>query len=296
MAIESAPRGRQGFYSSFVQIGVPLGVVLANLMFLLAGAVLSSAEFLQWGWRVAFLPSLALVGIGMFVQMYLEEPDEFERVVPAPSPILQVIQHHATDILLAGGAFVASNTCFYMAITYAVAFGAKTVGIPQQRMRAAVLIASAAMIPTVVASGTLSDRFGRRGIFTVGAALATLWAFAFFPLIETGSLTAVTTAITVELFALSLMYGPQAALFAELFPVELRYSGASLGYQVGAVFGGGFAPIIATALYERFHSSVFIGAYLFAICTLSLISIVALSHRAKRSVVISASGFLPGRV
>jgi MFS family permease len=118
----------------------------------------------------------------------------------------------------------------------------------------------------------------------VGAALAGAWAFAIFPLIESGSLLGITVAISVELVLLSLMYGPQAALFAELFPVEMRYSGASLGYQVGSVFGGGFAPIIATALFERFHSSFLIGVYLFTMCMLSLISVIVLHRRAMKAI------------
>jgi MFS family permease len=290
MAIESAPPGTQGFYSSFVQMGVPLGVVLANVVFLVASALVSPDAFQIWGWRIAFLLSIALVGIGIFVQVYLEEPDEFERAAPRvgaarrmsnTSPVMRVLKGHATDVVLAGGAFLANNTCFYIAITYAVAYGASTLKIPQNTMLAAVMIGSVAMIPTLIMSGSISDRFGRRGIFILGAALAGLWAFAIFPLIESGSPLRITVAISVELMVLSLMYGPQAALFAELFPVEVRYSGASLGYQVGSVFGGGFAPIIATALFERFHSSFPLAVYLFAMCMISLISAVFLSLRAS---------------
>ena len=293
MAIESAPHGKRGFYSSFVQVGVPLGVVLANVVFLAVSALVSPQDFQAWGWRIAFLLSIALVAISIFVQFQLEEPDEFERAaaqqgtskVGAPaSPVVRVLKGHATDVMLAGGAFLANNTCFYIAITYAVAYGASTVGISQNTMLSAVMIGSVIMIPTLIASGAISDRIGRRGIFMVGAALAALWAFAIFPLIESGSPVAITVAISVELTLLSLMYGPQAALFAELFPVEVRYSGASLGYQVGSVFGGGFAPIIATALFARFHSSLSIAIYLFTMCTLSLVSIILLSVRAKQGV------------
>jgi|KBSSwiStaDraftv2_1062776.scaffolds.fasta_scaffold06528_2 MFS family permease len=292
MAIESAPRGRQGFYGSFAQIGVPLGVVLANVVFLAVSALVSPDDFQAWGWRIPFLFSIVLVAIGIFVQFYLEEPEEFERAVPRSGgaqnrseswPVVKVLKGHSTDVLLAGGAFLANNTCFYIAITYAVAYGASTLKIPQQTMLAAVMIGSVAMVPTLIASGGISDRLGRRGIFMAGASLAGLWSFAIFPLIESRSPLAITVAIGVELVLLSLMYGPQAALFAELFPVEVRYSGASLGYQVGSVFGGGFAPIIATALFERFHSSSTIAVYLFVMCALSLLSTIFLSLRAART-------------
>jgi metabolite-proton symporter len=287
LAIESAPPGKRGFYGSFVQIGVPLGVVLANVVFLLAGVLLPSESFLAWGWRVPFLLSVALVAIGIYVQLVLEEPEAFEqaraKAPPKASPLIQVLKDHRADVLLAGGAFIANNTCFYVAITYAVAYGASTVGIPKETMLAAVMIGSVVMAPALIVCGALSDRIGRRGIFMLGAVLSGLWAFAIFPLIETGSPVAITAAIGVELVLISLMYGPQAALFAELFPVEVRYSGASLGYQIGSVFGGGFAPIIATALFERFRSSEPISIYLAAMCAVSLVCTAILARRASKA-------------
>ena len=289
MAIESAPPGTRGFYSSFVQVGVPVGVVLANVVFIAVSSLVPPDAFQVWGWRIPFLLSIVLVAVGVFVQYRLEEPEEFERAAPRAVsagstawPVTRILKGHSIDVLLAGGAFVANNTCFYVAITYAVAYGVSRVHIPQSTMLAAVMIGSVIMIPALIACGGVSDRFGRRGIFIVGALLTGLWAFAIFPLIETGSPVAITAAITIELLLISLMYGPQAALFAELFPVEVRYSGASLGYQVGSVVGGGFAPIIATALFERFQSSLSIAVYLSVMCAITLISIVVLSIRAGR--------------
>jgi metabolite-proton symporter len=295
LAIESAPPGKQGFYGSFVQIGVPLGVVLANVVFLLAGVLLPASHFLDWGWRVPFLLSVALVAIGIYVQLVLEEPEAFEQAKardrPKTSPLTQVLRDHTADVLLAGGAFIANNTCFYVAITYAVAYGARSVGVPKETMLTAVMIGSVVMVPALIACGAMSDKIGRRGIFMLGAVLSGLWAFAMFPLIDTGSPIAITAAIAVALVLISLMYGPQAALFAELFPVEVRYSGASLGYQIGSVFGGGFAPIIATALFERFKSSTSIAVYLAAMCAVSLVSTAILGRRAARaSAAHSASG------
>lgn len=287
LAIESAPPGRQGFYGSFVQIGVPLGVVLANVVFLLAGVLLPADHFLDWGWRVPFLLSVALVLIGVYVQLVLEEPEAFETAKadphPKTPPLMRILKEHLPDVLLAGGAFVANNTCFYVAITYAVAYGATSVGVPKETMLMAVMIGSVVMIPVLIACGAVSDRLGRRGIFMLGAVLCGLWAFAMFPLIDTGSAVAITVAITVALVLISLMYGPQAALFAELFPVEVRYSGASLGYQIGSVFGGGFAPIIATALFARFESGWSIAIYLFAMCMVSLASTAMLAQRARKA-------------
>jgi metabolite-proton symporter len=291
LAIESAPASRQGFYGSFAQIGVPLGVLLANVVFLVMGARVAPDAFLDWGWRVPFLASFVLVGIGAYVQFSIEESAEFDEVVhqrqaagaprAARSPVLSVIASHPSEVLLAGGAFVANNTCFYVAITYAVAYGTATLHLSKTLMLAAVMVGSVIMTPALVACGWISDHWGRRPPFMLGAALTGVWAFAFFPLIETGSPLAIGLSVSVELVLISLMYGPQAALFAELFPVEVRYSGASLGYQLGAVVGGGFAPIIATALFERFQSTTPIAVYLAVMCAVSLACTALLSARAR---------------
>jgi MFS family permease len=283
LAIESAPPNRQGFYGSFVQIGVPLGVVSANAVFLLASALIDPASFLVWGWRIGFLVSIGLIFIGLYIHWNVAEPQPVKENTPASaagsSPLLTVLREHGRVVLLAGGAFVANNVCFYIAITYAVAYGTATIGMAREVLLLAVMIGSVAMIPALIVCGALSDRYGRRGIFLLGAILSGLWAFAVFPLIESKSPVAVTVAITVALFFVSLMYGPQAALFAELFPKHVRYSGASLGYQIGTVAGGGFAPIIATALFARYHSSTPISIYLCAMCAVSLVSILLLGRR-----------------
>lgn len=293
LAIESAPANRQGFFGSFVQIGVPLGVLLANLIFFLIGAQLAPDAFMTWGWRVPFLLSLLLVGVGMYVQLRLEDSPEFKsaRKTPAKkveqekqkSPILSVIVSHPKEILLAGGAFIANNTCFYVAIAYVVAYGTSDLGLSRELLLGSIMFGSLLMVPALIGFGRISDHVGRLRPFMLGAALTGVWAFAFFPLIETLEPWAVVLAITVELLLISLMYGPQAALFAELFPVEVRYSGASLGYQLGSVFGGAFAPIIATALFAQFGSSMPIAIYLAVMCLISFTctALLAVQSRAR---------------
>lgn len=288
LAIETAPEGKRGFYGSFVQVGVPLGVVLANSVFLLISLMTSDESFMQWGWRIGFIISIVLILIGIAIHFGVNEPDEGDRTdtpevgaQPAQSPIVHAIRHHWKAILLAGGAFVANNTCFYVAITYAVAYGSVEVGVDRDLLLLAVMVASLVMIPVLLVCGALSDRFGRLGIFQVGAVLSGVWAFAIFPLIETGVPFFVLAAIAVALILISFMYGPQAALFAELFPKSVRYSGASLGYQIGSVVGGGFAPIIATALYAEFGTSTAISGYLAAMCAVSFISVVLLGLQAR---------------
>jgi metabolite-proton symporter len=291
MAIESAPAGKRGFYGSFVQMGVPSGLVLANVVFLLVSHYVSPENFLVWGWRIPFLLSFALVLIGFYVQFHLEEPGEFKQAVPAAGegkpgkpkalPLAKVLTGHLPEVLLAGGAFIANNTCFYVAITWIVAYGSSTLGIAKETMLAAVMTASLLMVPILMLCGAISDRYGRRGIFMLGAVLAGLWLFVMFPMVESRSVLLIMIAISVEMALIAMMYGPQAALFAELFPVEVRYSGASLGYQIGSVFGGGFAPIIATGLFAKFGSTLAITLYLCAMCALSFFCVFLLSVRAR---------------
>jgi MFS family permease len=294
LAVESGPANRRGYYGSFAQIGVPVGLVLANAVYYLAAVWLRPNAFTAWGWRLPFLFSLVVVALGVYIQFRLDETEDFRNshVEASPvaarrmSPIREAILGHPREIVLAGGAFLANNICFYVAITYTIAYGTTTLHLSKLVMISAVMIGSVVMIPALLIAGRLSDVWGRIGIFMTGAALAGLWAFAIFPLMDTGSPVLVVLGIGTELMLLSVMYGPQAALFAELFPVKVRYSGASLGYQLGAVVGGGFAPIIAAALLERFETTTAIAFYMAAACAISFISTSLLSgesHRVRES-------------
>lgn len=288
LAIESAPPHRRGFYGSFVQVGVPMGVVLANLVFLAVSALSPEGAFVAWSWRIGFLLSIVLILISLVVHFGVSEPATERAAEAAPqaagprrSPLAEAALGHWRTILLAGGAFVANNTCFYIAITYAVAYGTTTVGLDRDLLLFAVMAGSLVMTPVLLACGAASDRWGRRGVFLLGALLSGAWAFAVFPLIETGKPAAVVLAIAVQLAFIALMYGPQAALFAELFPKSVRYSGASLGYQIGAVVGGGFAPIVATALFAHYQSRAPISIYLAAMCAVSFVSVILLGRRTR---------------
>jgi MFS family permease len=306
---ESAPAGRRGFYSSFAQAGVQVGVLLANGAFLLVGVGGSNDAFLSWVWRIPFVASLALVGLGLVVQFRIEEtaafralrqPEESDREVRSRnqrqgddevrskhrplahrrSPVLEALRLYPRNILLAAGAFVGTNTVFYILITFVVAYGSGAAGLnlPRVMMLSAVLISSVVTIPALIFFGALSDRYGRRRIFMAGAALEGIWVFVLFPLIETRSFVCITIGVVIGQLLNAMMYGPQAALFAELFTTHVRYSGASLGYQLGSVFGGALAPIIATTILARYHSSVGISAYVAVACAVSLVSVALLKE------------------
>jgi len=295
LAIESAPPGQRGFYGSFAQLGVPAGVVLANLVFLLMADWVDPEAFQAWGWRAPFLASIALVALALYVQLRLEDTPEFKALGDTAhatksaeakarrSPILQAITRHPREILLAAGAFVASNGCFYIIITYVVSYATTQLDLSKSTVLWAVLLGSLISAPSLPAAAALSDRFGRRGVFMLGGLLSAAWAVPFFKLVDTGAFGPMLAAIATGLILLNLMYGPQAALFAELFSVELRYSGASLGYQLGAILGGGFAPMIAVALLDHFQSSMAISGYMVVLSLTSFVSVFLLSETNRRT-------------
>jgi MFS family permease len=193
------------------------------------------------------------------------------------SPILKVIARHPKEILLSAGAFVAANGTFYIMVTYVISYATKVLHVPRPSILWAVLLGSIISGPCVLLSSMLSDKVGRRGVFMTGAVLAGLWAFPFFFLLNQATFPAMLVAVALGLVFNTLMYGPQAALMTEIYSTEFRYSGASLGYQLGAIFGGGFAPIIAEALLDRYKSSSAISVYMAGLCAVSLVSVFLLT-------------------
>jgi MFS family permease len=291
LATENAPKSRRGLYGSIAQAGVPVGVVLANLAFLGANGAMSAESFMSYGWRIPFLLSVLLVCLGLYIYFRVDDTPAFRQLrqsAPSPaevpgvnpnaersrvSPIIEALRRHPRLILLAAGAYISTNLSFYIFITYVVSYGTSAVGLNLSRgtMLSAVLIANAVSTPVLFLAGRLSDRYGRRRIFMTGVSLAALWAFALFPLVEMRSWPWITVAILVGLSLSSLCYGPMAAMFTELFSTGIRCSGISLAYQLGAIVGGGLAPIIATALFARYHSNLWVSVYMAGACGISLI-------------------------
>jgi metabolite-proton symporter len=276
IATENAPPHRRGFYGSFAQVGAPVGVILANLAFLLMSASTEPDAFMQWGWRVPFLVSVVLIGLALFVQLRLEDTVEFLKLqktrVSQRSPVLEALRTHPKQIALAAGAFLAVQIPFYILIAFVIAYGTGAAGpaVSRNTMLAAVLVGAVAMIPALVLAAAWSDRFGRRGVYMLGAALLAAWSFAIFPLIDTGSFLWICVSLAVGQMLVAMMYGPQAAFVSEMFSTAVRYSGASLGYQLGAILGGGFAPIIATALLAEYQDTVGISIYMAVACAITL--------------------------
>ena len=279
---ESAPRGRRGFYSSFAQVGVPAGLILGNVAFLIVTATVSEEAFIAWGWRVPFLVSLILIGIALYIALRLEETLAFERVqethTEARLPILDVFRTYPKGVALAAGANIAITGTYYVMVTYLISYGTNTLGVSNSSMLTAVLISSVVTIPALMFFAALSDRFGRRGIYMLGAVLTGLWAFPAFWLIDTASVVLILLASLGYQIVFSMMYGPQGALFSEMFGTRVRYSGASVGYQLGGLLGGALAPIIATSLFAATGSSVSIAAYMAGICVITLVSVFLITE------------------
>lgn len=297
LVTESAPADKRGYYGAYAQAGAPVGVILANVAFMLISYTVSEDAFMQWGWRIPFISSVVLIGISMYVQLHMEDTDAFKelqelqkkKLAESPqaavikrSPVLEAIAKYPKRIALAAGAFLSIQVTFYILIGFVLAYGTDPGGaaLTRDEMLFAVLLASALQVPTQFMAASYSDRHGRRGIFMLGAVLTGAWAFALFPLIDTGNFWLIVVGISGGLMFLGMMYGPQAAFFTELFSTEVRYSGASLGYQVGAILGGAFAPTIATILWTE-YAIVWVSVYIAIASLLSLISVVMLTETYK---------------
>lgn len=297
LVTENAPANKRGFYGAFAQAGAPAGIILANLAFLAVSASVSDEAFASWGWRIPFLLSVILVGLSMYVQLNLEDTAAFKDLeeharqeAPADddvdesrSPILEAIRLHPREIVLGAGAFLSVQVSFYIFIAWIVAYGSNSSGLGLSRdlMLIAVLIGSMVQIPALFLASAYSDRRGRKGVYIAGAVLLGLWAFVMFPLVNTGSLLLISLAIGVGQAFLSMMYGPQAAFLAELFSTKVRYSGASLGYQLGAIVGGGLAPTIATFLWME-YGTIWVSAYMAFASVLTIICVMMLSETSGR--------------
>ena len=291
LGTESAPDDKRGYYGAYAQAGAPVGVILANLAFIFTSALVSEEFFMTWGWRIPFLVSVILIGISMYIQLNLEdtkafrelensskEKQETETTMPITrSPVLEALRKYPRRILLAAGAFLSVQVTFYILIAFLLAYGVASAEMSRDDMLAAVLIASAIMVPIQFVFSAYSDRHGRRGIFMLGAALTAVWAFAIFPLVDTGNFYLIILAIAGGLVFLAMMYGPQAAFFTELFSTEVRYSGATLGYQIGAILGGAFAPSIAALLWTD-YDIIWVSVYIAVASLLSLISVYMLTE------------------
>ena len=295
LVTESAPSDQRGWYGAYAQAGAPVGVILANLAFIGVSSSMSEEAFMDWGWRLPFIASIVLIGISMYVQLRLEDTEAFKALQEsqsgeasdqpiASSPVVEAIRKYPKRIMLAAGAFLSVQVTFYILIAFIIAYGvtAPELALSRDTMLTAVLIAAAIMVPSQFYFSGLSDRVGRKQIYRWGAILTGLWGFALFPLINTGEPLMIVIAVTLGLTFLGMQYGPQAAYFTELFTTEVRYSGASLGYQIGAILGGALAPTIAVLLWNEL-GIFYVSVYILVAAILTLLSLSALEETKGRT-------------
>ena len=291
LVTESAPADQRGWYGAYAQAGAPMGVILANLAFIGVSSSMSDEAFLEWGWRLPFIASIVLIGISMYIQLKIEDTEAFKNLSEAQaasdkpaeaverSPVVEAIRKYPKRIMLAAGAFLSVQVTFYILIAFVIAYGVNSpdLNLSRDTMLMAVLVAAAIMVPTQFYFSGLSDRIGRKNVYKWGAILTGAWGFALFPLIDTGNPMLIGFAITMGLLFLGMQYGPQAAYFTELFSTEVRYSGASLGYQIGAILGGALAPTIAVLLWRDF-GIFFVSVYIMIAAILTLWSLSQLEE------------------
>ncbi|MDQ2803257.1 MAG: MHS family MFS transporter, partial [Pseudomonadota bacterium] len=259
----------RGFVASWPQFGVPAGLFLANAAVLVFSA-LSGKDFITWGWRVPFLISIILVGIGLWIRLGIMETPTFRRLIAEnrveKAPVAEVFRRQPRQVFLSAFARMAEQAPFYIFTAFVFAYGTGTLKVSRDFLLAAVLCAAVVSFFTIPIAGHLSDRFGRKRVYLIGAVATGIFAWIYFGVLNTLVPVGIFLVIVVSLIPHDTMYGPQAALIAESFTGRLRYSGASIGYQLASLIAGGPAPLIATALLAAYHSWIPIAIYI-TLCT-----------------------------
>jgi MFS family permease len=287
MAVEHGHSGRRGLYASWVQAGVPAGLLLATAVFDLF-SLLPEEQFMSWGWRAPFLLGIALLAVGMFIRIQVFESPVFAKAraeqPPPPVPLLALLRRYPRNILLAMGARFAENGSFYVFTVFVLSYATSRLGVDKNVILNGVLVASAIQFFIIPAFGILSDRLGRRPVYLAGALGLIVYALPFFWLVGLASGWAITLAIVVGMIIHAAMYAPQAAFFSELFGTDVRYTGASIGYQLASPLAGGLAPLIATALLQWSGGEPWpVAVYMITLAVITLISVwlAAETHRAE---------------
>src|SRR5229473_178425 len=288
LAMEWAQSNRhRGFIASWPQFGVPAGLFLSNLA-VLAVSTVSGDQFLTWGWRVPFLFSIVLVALGLYIRLGILETPVFVRLVAERrierTPVLEVIRRQPREIILTALCRMGEQAPFYVYTAFVFAYGTGVLQLHRDFLLTAVLAAAMISFISIPLFGHLSDRFGRKRVYMLGAALTGVYGFAYFALLDTRVAALVAIAIVLSLVPHDIMYGPQAALIAESFPGRLRYSGASLGYQLSSLIAGGPAPLIAAALVSRYHSATPIAIFILACAIISLLATSMLKDNTNKDI------------
>lgn len=285
LATENAPVGREAWYGMFPQLGAPIGFVLANGLFVLLGVLLSDAQFFAWGWRIPFLGSLLLVWVGLYVRLRLTETPAFQQALQREErvqvPLLTVLRSHGGVLVLATLAAVTTFVVFYLMTVFTLSHGTTVLGFVRQDFLILQIIAVLAFAAGIPVSARLADRFGRLRMLSVATLAIMLFGLAFGPLFTDAGAAQVLLLLTLGLGCMGLTYGPLGTALAEAFPTAVRYTGASLAFNLAGILGGSLAPYIATWLAAN-HGIAAVGWYLSAAGLLTLLALLALARRGLR--------------
>ena len=290
LALEFGHRGRRGFYASWPQAGVPLGLLASTGVVALLKSTLSDEAFLDWGWRVPFYLSGLLIAVGLAIRIRIMETPLFtklkEKNEVAEAPVVEVLRKHWREVILAAGTRLAENSCFYLFSTYIAAYGSTVLGVDSALILWGVNLAAAAEFCTIPVFGLLSDRLSRRAVFVAGCLGLAIFAFPYYALLETRQPVWIILAIVASLAGgHAMVYSVQGSLIPELFDTRVRYTGASLGYQLAAPFAGGLAPVIAATLVKRFEGQYWpLAVYIIAISGISLVSVLLLAETSRKDI------------
>lgn len=277
MAVEHAPANQRGLYGSWVQIGVPAGTMIANLAFLAIAWWLSPEELLAWGWRIPFLASVVLLGVGWLIRLKVPESPDFEKLkkdnIAVKVPLFRVFREYPKETLTIIGARTAENAWFYMSVTFALAYAANQLLIPRADVLSAITAGAALSLVTMPLCGHLSDKVGQKRLYFAGLLLLCAFVYPFFAMLGTREPQMVWWAMVLAVgVVFPILYAPESLLFARQFPAEIRYSGISVSVQLAGVLGGGFAPMIATQLLAMGGGSPrYVIAYLIGMALVALV-------------------------
>ncbi len=279
LVAEHSPDRQRGFWASWPQAGVPAGNLLATIVLPVLTTTLSDAAFLSWGWRVAFWLSAVVVLVGYYIRtkvtdapIFVEAQQEAERIKASSLSVVEVLKRYPRGVFTAMGLRFGENIMYYLVVTFSITYLKTQVGADTSTILWYLLFAHAVHFAVIPLVGRLSDRYGRRPVYIMGALLGATWGFFAFPMMNSGNYAVVTASVTIGLVIHALMYAPQPAIMSEMFPTRMRYSGVSLGYQVTSIVAGSLAPIIAVKLLDIYDSSVPIAVYLGLACGVSFLA------------------------
>jgi metabolite-proton symporter len=285
LSVEHGDPQRRGRNASWAQMGPSLGTLMATASIALITWMLSPDDFIEWGWRVPFFASVALVVFGLWIRVGIDETPLFKQIEQqhskAQAPIMEVVREHWRSLVVGGAVRIGPDVLYSITVAFSLSYMTTVLGLSRTLALTALSLGGVVNAFTIPLFGSLSDRLGRRVVYGAGSLLALAWMFAFFPLLATLQPALIVLAVVIALALHAMMYGPQAAFIAEQFPTRVRYAGASLAYTLAGIVGGGIAPMVSTALLQSFGTTVAISSYAAIASLITCVVLLSVRERAR---------------